>query len=390
MDSYENPLPGKTYISPSLNAFGQQDRKVRIASKAIVSPDAFAFATVRDEVVLRHKTGAKSKITAKFFEDDRDLFVLSIQGYTAATDKPHNASFSFIGDEIGTLLEFIANIRSVNFTSPRSLNIADEELRELVLSKQQARTLVVDNEELFTEVVSSAITKRDVVAIGYRKRQLDVFRRLLEEPEYFAKAKEAKQCSDESLWQKFFEKNPWVFGYGLNYIYLENLDCKKLEQVVQGFHVGGHGKRVDALMKTKGALSSLCLVEMKTHVTPLLAKQATRAGCWPASSQLTEAVSQVQGTVAAAMDTIRGSLKPNDDQGYPTGEEAFNYAPKSYLVTGNLGEFIGEHGVNKDKLRSFELFRRNLHSPEIITFDELYERAKFIVDQNNEALATVR
>jgi hypothetical protein len=90
------------------------------------------------------------------------------------------------------------------------------------------------------------------------------------------------------------------------------------------------------------------------------------------------------------MDTIRETLKPDDDKGYPTGEEAFNYAPKSYLVTGNLAEFIGEHGVNKDKLRSFELLRRNLHSPEIITFDELYERAKFIVDQNNEALATLR
>jgi hypothetical protein len=381
MNTYENPLPGTTYISPSLDAFGRQNRKVRIASKVIDSPDAYAFATVRDEIVLRHKAGAKSNIKAKFFEDDRGLFVLSIQGYTVATDKPHNASFSFVGSEINTFLEFIANIRSVAFTSPRALNITDEELRNLVLSKRQAQTLVVDNEDLFTEVIASAITKSDVVAVGYRKRQLEVFRRLLEEPDYFAKAKEAKHCSDENLWQKFFEKNPWIFGYGLNYIYLENLDHKKLEQVVQGFHVGGYGKRADALMKTKGVVSTLCLVEMKTHETPLLGKHATRAGCWPASSQLAEAISQVQGTVAAAMDTIRGSLKPDDDKGYPTGEEAFNYAPKSYLVTGNLAEFIGEHGVNKDKLRSFELFRRNLHSPEIITFDELYERARFIVHQ---------
>lgn len=198
-------------------------------------------------------------------------------------------------------------------------------------------------------------------------------------PDYFTKAKHAKCCRDEELWQKFFEKNPWIFGYGLNYIYLENLDHKKLEQVVQGFHVGGHGKRVDALMKTKGIVSSLCLVEMKTHETPLLGKNATRPGCWPASSQLVEAVSQVQGTVAAAIDTIRGSLNPYDERGYPTGEEVFNYAPKSYLVIGNLGEFAGEHGVNKEKLRSFELFRKNLCSPEIVTFDELYERAKFIV-----------
>ena len=36
---------------------------------------------------------------------------------------------------------------------------------------------------------------------------------------------------------------------------------------------------------------------------------------------------------------------------------------------------------------SFELYRKNLTSPEIITFDELYERARFIVKNNeNKAL----
>jgi hypothetical protein len=199
--------------------------------------------------------------------------------------------------------------------------------------------------------------------------------------DYFAKVKLAKQCKLEDVWQKFFEKNRWIFGYGLNYIFLENLDHKKLEQYVQGYHVGGHGKRVDGLMKTKGAVSNLCLIEMKTHETGLLGKSAARSGCWPASSHLAEAIAQTQGTVAAAMDTIRGSLKLDDDKGYPTGEEAFNYAPKSYLVIGNLAEFKGEHGVNREKLKSFELFRRNLHSPEIITFDELYERAISIVSQ---------
>src|SRR5882724_7331146 len=103
MHNYENPKPGETYISPSLPAFGQQDRKVRIASKVIESPTTYAFGTVKDEVIIRKKEDAKSYITAKFFEDDRTIFVLSIQGYSIATDKPHNASFAFIGNEINTL-----------------------------------------------------------------------------------------------------------------------------------------------------------------------------------------------------------------------------------------------------------------------------------------------
>jgi hypothetical protein len=56
--------------------------------------------------------------------------------------------------------------------------------------------------------------------------------------------------------------------------------------------------------------------------------------------------------------------------------------PKSFLVVGSLQEFAGDHGVNQDQYRSFELFRRNVNSPEIITFDELFERARFIVGQN--------
>ena len=93
-------------------------------------------------------------------------------------------------------------------------------------------------------------------------------------------------------------------------------------------------------------------------------------------------MSQVQGTVAAATDTIRGKLAFKDDIGDLTGEEAFNYQPKAYLVVGSLAAFVGEHGVNQEQYRSFELFRRNTVTPEILTYDELYERAKFIVYAN--------
>ena len=41
---------------------------------------------------------------------------------------------------------------------------------------------------------------------------------------------------------------------------------------------------------------------------------------------------------------------------------------------------MGDNGIKKDRYRSFELFRRNVAKPEIVTFDELFERAKFIVE----------
>lgn len=384
MDNYENPLPGKIYISPRLKDFREKDRKVRIASKVIDSPDAYAFGTIKNEVVIRYYEGQKNYITAKFFEDNREIFVLSIQGYSVATDKPHNASFSFVGKEIETLHEFISNVQAVELTSACGINIADEELAKLTLTERQAQHLVEDNQELFAEAVRSLVTTKDIIAVGYRRRQLEVFRRLLEEEEYFSEIRDRLKATDEALWQKFFEKNPWIFGYGLNYVYLQNLDEKKLEQVVQGASVACPGKRVDGLMRTKGAISSLCFVEIKTHQTALLGREY-RAGCWSQSTELAGAVAQVHGTVAAAMDTIKEKLVLEDKEGYPIGEEAFNYAPKSYLVVGNLRELQGEHGVNTKKLRSFEIFRRNLTSPEIITFDELFQRAKFIVELSEVA-----
>ena len=384
MDDYQNPKEGKTYISPRLDAFGDSDKKVRIASKVIESPDSYAFVKIKDEVVLRHKEDAKSHITAKFLEDSRGIFVLNIQGYTVATGKPHKASFSFVGEEIGKLLEFIRNIQSVNLDDPSRVNINDEELNRIVLNDRQAKSLLHENQELFAEVLKSEVTTEDLIAVGYRKKQLDVYEKLLSDQSYFESIKAKKNTTNEGLWQKYFEKNPWIFGYGLGYIFLSSLDDKKLEQVVQGYSVASNGKRVDALMKTKGVISNLCFVEIKTHATELLDSKSYRSGCWAPSKELAGAIAQVQGTVSSAVESLSSKINPSDSDGNPTGEEIFNYQPKSYLVIGSMNEFVSDGGVNKDKLRSFELLRKNTTNPEIITFDELYERAKFIV-HNNES-----
>lgn len=381
-DDYLNPLPGKTYISPSLQAFGDKDRRVRIASKVLPSEDGYEYVKERDEVVLRKKPDAATYITAKFLEDTRQTFVLTVQKFMSETGQPYGSGFSFVGDEIGRFCEFLANIQSVDFKSKAKVNISDEELRKIALTTHQAKTFVTENQQLFAEVLRSEVTTEDLIAVGYRKKQLDVYENLLNYPSYFDSLKEKKKCSNEGLWQKYFEKNPWIFGYGLGYIFLSGLNERKLEQVVQGHSIDTHGKRVDALMKTKGIISNLCFVEIKTHVTELLDTKPYRSACWAPSKELAGAIAQVQGTVASAVENLSSKINPSDKEGNPTGEEIFNYQPKSYLVIGSMNEFVSENGVNKDKLRSFELLRKNTLNPEIITFDELYERAKFIVHHN--------
>lgn len=381
-DDYQNPLPGKTYISPSLQAFGNKERRVRIASKILPSDGGYEYAKERDEVVLRKKPDAKTYITAKFLEDSRQTFVLTVQKFVTETGQPYGSGFSFVGEEIGRFCEFLANIQSVDFKNRAKVNISDEELRRVALNSHQAKAFLVENQALFAEALKSEVTTEDLVAVGFRKKQLGVYGNLLDDPSYFEGLKQKKNCSSEALWQKYFEKNPWVFGYGLGYMFLSGLDDRKLEQVVQGHSVDSHGKRVDALMKTRGIISNLCFVEIKTHTTALLEAKPYRSGCWAPSKELAGAIAQVQGTVASAVENLSGKINPSDKEGNPTGEEIYNYQPKSYLVIGSMSEFVSENGVNKDKLRSFELLRKNTSSPEIITFDELYERARFIVHHN--------
>ena len=51
------------------------------------------------------------------------------------------------------------------------------------------------------------------------------------------------------------------------------------------------------------------------------------------------------------------------------------------MIVGSLDQLTGDGGGPiPDKVRSFELFRRNLQEPEIITFDELVARAEWHVE----------
>ena len=95
-----------------------------------------------------------------------------------------------------------------------------------------------------------------------------------------------------------------------------------------------------------------------------------------------QAVAQSQKTVYRAWKDCNEQIQSKADDGTPTEEVVFLFQPKSFLVIGRLDEFIEEHGINQAKFGSFELYRKNCQAPEILTFDELYERARFIVEHD--------
>jgi hypothetical protein len=130
---------------------------------------------------------------------------------------------------------------------------------------------------------------------------------------------------------------------------MDPLNGRKLEQTVRGSSRGSSGKRVDALMKTRAEVSSMCFVEVKRHDTTLLSAKPYRSGVWPISSEVAGGVAQIQERVRAAVGTLTSPLRPRDQLGSPTGEEVHNVEPRSFLIVGRLSEFSEGQGVNEEK-----------------------------------------
>jgi hypothetical protein len=320
----------KTIISRRITDTLSGER-LRIASHIVEGQSGLKFARVTDETVLRQTPAGRYEIKAAFLEDDRSIRTLTIQKYNSKSGPSDKLYFSFIGGEIDTLISFIAGVKTVPLDGAAKVHLSDEVLRDIVLDQGQARRIFAKNPELFLRLAQREDITRDLVAIGYRRKQLQRFESLLNDGDYFAAGQKRLQCRPEDVWQEFFESNTWIFGYGLSYQFLSKLDEGKLEQIVRGRDLTAAGKRSDALMKTRGIISSLCFVEIKRQDTPLLGSAQYRPDVWPPSTELAGGVSQVQTTVHAAIESLGQKLMSRDDMGNPTGEVLFNIEPRSCL-----------------------------------------------------------
>lgn len=190
--------------------------------------------------------------------------------------------------------------------------------------------------------------------------------------------------SDEGFWQDFFTKNDWIFGYGLDYKFLHLLN----DQPDYGGrnYTGKGSQKGDYLMKSNADAQFTVLVEIKTPATHLLSYNNTeprrvknpRNDVWLLSSDILGAVSQIQVNARTwCIDSQRAEnvrlLEP---------QKIFTIEPKGILIIGNSKELKRNESI----VSCFESYRRNIKNPEILTFDELYNRAEFIVNSKTKVV----
>lgn len=383
-DFVEKKRSDRIYLSREFKIGREKDQGARFISRVFDDGARSTFDFVDGEVVLRATTNDKVQIKAVVTTDEKRIQHLTLQSfrlYKKEGWRPNEQyGINLYGSEIRRLLEFIQLVTKLDVSTAGKLRIDESALQQLDID-DAARAWISRNPDALRELVSTQITPRDVVSVAYRRKQVEVFERLLTDAAYFdGLASKHYGGREEALWQAFFEKNRWIFGYGLFHLSAEGFTGERLEQIVAGATIASHGKRVDGLLRSRGRLNALCLVEIKRHRTRLLAQNSYRPGSWQPSAELSGAVAQTISTVDGAEREFGRHFAHADNDGNPTGEEAIVARPRSVIVCGSLDEFCTDRGVNHEKFRSFELYRRHLVAPDVVTFDELLERARLVVE----------
>ena len=230
------------------------------------------------------------------------------------------------------------------------------------------------------EFLQSDVSAPEVTSLARRRAKLSEFESMLE------------QDLAESDWQRWFEEEPWVLGFGVAPQFLHKVG-QNLETVVAGYDVESGGSRTDGLLQTAGQLSSLVFVELKLPTHRLLKNDHYRTGAWVPDKEVVGGVSQLHRAIDVARRTFGHRHRPKDARGYESDLAIEFCRPRAVLVVGQLSELLAVSGESRhrfqldeigrphrEKFRSFESYRRLLQEPDIITYDELLYRASAAVN----------
>ncbi len=215
------------------------------------------------------------------------------------------------------------------------------------------QSLTLLSPDIATEIAEAEIHRRRKAALETFEREL--LSRRWKEPE----------------WEEFFCQNTWIFGYGLRYQFLGLL--QKQAHYGGTAYTGKGGQRGEFMMASGGDERFTVLVEIKKPESPIFSASvgAYRNAVPGFSTEFVNAISQVQVNA----QTWEGEGSKTEGNRELLGRAGIHtISPRSILIFGTTSQL--DSGT---KITSFSLFRRSLHAPDIITFDELLFRARFIV-----------
>ena len=195
----------------------------------------------------------------------------------------------------------------------------------------------------------------DIVVLKQRQNAVREFEKLI------------KEDKKESEFQKFFEKNRWIFGLCLDDLLIipaQEEDCK------YDFRVNNSrsGNEIDMLFKTKKS-NNLVICELKLPTTELFAKSPNRNNTLTPSTSLSSAIQQTLMYYTVFVWDRNGKPIGNLDDG--------NQNTKVSILNFRLILLIGRYEtLDLDEKKNFDTLRNAYKNLIITTYDELLAKAR--------------
>lgn len=173
----------------------------------------------------------------------------------------------------------------------------------------------------------------------------------------------AEKGKSEPFWQEALKK----FSFVISQIFAVPTVVIDDQPYIGGKGLENTGGNVADFLVKNPLTGALGIVEIKKPSTELLGKKVYRGGI---HAPLTELVGAVSQAIA-----YRDSLVKEYYQLVKGTANDFPYDPLCVVIAGTTAQLD-----TPERRRSFELFRRGLKDVHIVTFDELFEQAKALVD----------
>ncbi len=375
-DFFKLRQQAKTYISKVFSLNAQNIERVRNVKMVIEGSDEVLFGEIEGAMCLR-LTGntRKTQVTAVVTQDHKQIRRLSLQTFKNRVGGWFQTSeveeFTFRSDEFRRLQDFVSQIKFIDLSNEGNFQIEDISTKagpKTIIDAsdrsivERVQNMTAEQRFAFLQGLQESLTDEEINILLGRRKGLEEYEKHICLGDW-----------NETQWQDFFEREQWVFGYGLDYRFARHWGR---EITVGGGGTDNQNKPVvDFLLNF---MDYTVLVEIKRPDTAIFkAAKGGRAGTWEFSSEFTSAISQVIEQ-KAEWASFAQTREHYDKSGAELLTRTRN--AKCILVIGSRDEFTqASNARNANLMRdTFELFRREMRSIDIITFDELLERARFI------------
>lgn len=344
---------------------------IRYIRKVFDKETAGEIVKVKGELILRCSPTGRDQIKVIVYDNDNGKLGFVLQKFRGDTGNPvKSTDFHFYNDEFRELLRFLSLVRFIDLSDTDTFQLSLAELKGKVLVNRDEEALIealkaIQGEgrlHLLEQIRDQSLTKQDLDILSGRRKGLEAFHQQLYVDKDWT----------ESKWQAFFQENTWIFGYGLDYRFLSIL--QKEASLSDTDLDGTNTVQGDFLL---GSTNFTVIVELKKPDTPIFREASNRSRSWSLSTQLIDAVSQILAQKASW--EIKATRVNYMSDGSAISQKTCD--PKCVLVLGSLAGLSSDDRKQDRKMRTFEMFRRDSRNIEILTYDELYERAYYIVNQ---------